>query len=407
VIPKIFMREARRVAKPLVFEDNNGIPVNIAPNSELLGGIQGPAPPITGFVLTTLKENSLVDVVLSTPRQPQPNSAILATWQYGLGRAVALTTDIGQRWATNWPKWENYDKLILQTVRWSMRSHDLDNRLALSIEARDGAIDVVVNALDRVDNNLNYLNLTGSVILPNGDSQEIAFQQAAPGRYTAKLPAEEPGNYFVAVTDSRGSAPVRATVNVGNTAELQKLTSYDGYLAELAEGKPKDGDPGKLIQASGGIADTPGLLKTDVFRPGIAPAKSRRPMWPAVLVATGLIFFTDVFCRRVHVSLDWVLPLVAGILGSGNRAGENPASDQMERLRHSKSGATRRYARTGAAGRFESSSADVVDSVDPTTISIPDGEPASASPQPDDELPPADFTARLLEVKKSMRDKRT
>lgn len=400
VIPKIFMREARRVAKPLVFEDNSGIAVNVASNSELLGGLHGPAPPITGYVLTTLKENSLVDVVMSTPRQPQPNSAILATWQYGLGRAVALTTDVGQRWATIWPQWENFDKLLLQTIRWSMRSHDLDDRLALSTNARDGAIDVVVNALDRQDNNLNYLNLVGSAILPNGQSQQISFQQVAPGRYTAKVPAEELGNYFLAVSDSRGSAPVRAAVNVANTAELQKLTSYDGLLAELAEGKPQNGEPGKLIQASGGIADTGGLLRTDVFRPGIAPAKSRSPMWPIFLVAAGFVFLSDVFCRRVHVSFDWVSPLVARLFRSRNYSVESD-NTPMERLRRSKSGATARYAHIEAVERLESSS--------PATRAA---APISSTPSPRASLtpPPAGTdlggsTARLLEVKRLIRDK--
>jgi Mg-chelatase subunit ChlD len=402
VIPKIFMREARRVAKPLVFEDNNGIAVNVVANAELLGGLRGPAPPISGYVLTTLKENSLVDVVMSTPRQPQPNSAILATWQYGLGRAVALTTDVGERWAKNWPQWEEYDKLILQTVRWSMRSHDLDDRLALSTDPRDGAIDVVVNALDRQDNNLNYLNLIGSAILPNGQSHEISFRQAAPGRYTAKVPAEEPGNYFLAISDGRGSALVRAAVNVANTAELDKLTSYDGFLAELAEGKPKGGEPGKLIQAAGGIADTAGLLKTDVFRPGVAAAKSRSPMWPIVLVAAGFVFLSDVFCRRVHISFDWIAPLVAGILRSGERSRRDNESPQMERLRRSKSGATAYYTQAAKKSRFESSTTDVVDSIEPAPPSALAGTP----PRKEDELPSPDFTARLLEVKKQMRDQR-
>ena len=121
-IPKIFMREARRVAMPLVFEDAGGIGVQIAAPNEILAGITSPPPAITGYVLTTLKNSSLVDVLLATPRQPQPNSTILASWQYGLGRSVALTTDVGHRWAADWTAWSNYEKLMLQTMRWAMRS---------------------------------------------------------------------------------------------------------------------------------------------------------------------------------------------------------------------------------------------------------------------------------------------
>jgi Mg-chelatase subunit ChlD len=405
-IPKIFMREARRVAKPLVFEDPNGIAIGIASNTELLGGIQGPTPPITGYVLTTVKESSLVDVLLSTPRQPQPNSTILATWQFGLGRAVALTTDIGQRWATSWPQWESYDKLMLQTIRWSMRSHNLDDRLALSTENRDSAIHVVASALDREDNTINYLNLVGTAILPNGQPQDFSFQQDAPGRYTAMLPAEEPGNYFLAVSDAHGSAPVRTAVNVASTAELQKLTSYDGFLAELAEGKPKDGEPGKLIQAPGGIADTAGLTKTDVFRPGIAPAKSRSPMWPVILITTSLIFFADVFCRRVHVSFDWISPLLARLTSRAHTAA-NADSPRMERLRRSKSDATSKYT-TIESGSVEShTGADSFAGPLPTDTLTSDSivTPSSLAPgtlDANDAAP--EFTSRLLEAKKRVRD---
>ena len=402
-IPKIFMREARRVAKPLVFEDAAGIAVQPAAHGELLSGINA-VPPVTGYVLTTIKESSLVDVLLSTPRQPQPNSAILATWQYGLGRTVALTTDVGQRWATDWPAWENYDKLILQAIRWSMRSHDLDERVAVSTEARDGAIHVVASALDREDNSINYLNLVGSAVLPDGQSHEFSFQQAAPGRYTAKLPAELPGNYFLAVSDGRGNAPVRTAVNIANTAELKKLTSYDGLLAEIAKGKPKDGDPGTLIQTTGGIANTAELAKTDVFRPGIAPAQSRSPMWPLLLVVTSLVFFADVFCRRVHVSFEWVPLLYRRLLASrGQTATPEPA---MERLRQSKSRATAQYTPADRSLRFEGeapAASAVVDASQAAAV-----EPsASSSPEPatmaDDDSQSADFTERLLAVKKRIR----
>ena len=49
------------------------------------------------------------------------NATLLASWTYGLGKAVALTTDAGPRWAADWAAWPGYDKFISQMVRWSMR----------------------------------------------------------------------------------------------------------------------------------------------------------------------------------------------------------------------------------------------------------------------------------------------
>ena len=98
--PKIFQREARRVARPLVYEPNPPVTPQIVTPHEIVQGLDNAFPPVSGFVLTTVKENSLVDVILRSPLPTEPeNSTLLATWTYGLGKAVAFTTDAGQRWA--------------------------------------------------------------------------------------------------------------------------------------------------------------------------------------------------------------------------------------------------------------------------------------------------------------------
>ena len=100
-LPKIFQREARRIARPLVYEPNPPVSPQITTQHEIVQGLGNAFPPVSGFVLTSVKENSLVDVVLTSPLPTESqNSTILATWTYGLGKSVAFTTDAGQRWAT-------------------------------------------------------------------------------------------------------------------------------------------------------------------------------------------------------------------------------------------------------------------------------------------------------------------
>ena len=275
-----------------------------------------------------------MEVLLATPRQPQPNSAILATWQYGLGRSVVLTTDVGQRWATDWPAWGGYEKLMLQMVRWSMRGHDFDERLAMTTDVHDGVIDVVVNAVDRGEGHLNYLTLSGTAVLPNGETQSFPVQQVAPGRYVTKFPVDEPGNYYLSISAGGGAAPLRTAINVTNTAELKRLASDDSFMIHLAEEKPKGGEPGAIIASPRGLGDKERLLATNVFRAGLAPAKSRELMWPIVLLTASVIFLSDVFMRRVMISFAWVPSLLAW-LPFGRREALT-ASPPMERLKRSK-----------------------------------------------------------------------
>ena len=113
-LPKIFQIEARRVARPLIWELH---PINprVRFPHEITSGIDDPLPPIKGFVLTDKKENPLVETLLTSPEPVgDKNNTILASWTYGLGKAVVFTSDAGARWTGDWVNSELYDKLFGQ-----------------------------------------------------------------------------------------------------------------------------------------------------------------------------------------------------------------------------------------------------------------------------------------------------
>ncbi len=86
-LPKIFQREARRIARPLVYEPKPPVSPQVTTQQEIVQGLGKEFPPISGFVLTSVKENSLVDVVLTSPSPTESqNATVLATWTYGLGQ---------------------------------------------------------------------------------------------------------------------------------------------------------------------------------------------------------------------------------------------------------------------------------------------------------------------------------
>ena len=144
-LPRIYQREARRVARPLVYERNPGFQPQLGFQHEMIQGLSGALPAITGFVLTSLKDSPLVEVSLFSPQPTgKENATILASWNYGLGKAIAFTTDAGKRWATSWTGWEGYDKLFSQVVRWSMRPVGDTGKFTVSTDVQEGKIKVVV-----------------------------------------------------------------------------------------------------------------------------------------------------------------------------------------------------------------------------------------------------------------------
>ena len=407
-LPKIFQREARRVARPLVYEKETPWYVEVKSRHEILGEIDS-LPPITGFVLTSKKDNPLVEVSLVSPQPAgDKNSTILASWTYGLGRAVAFTSDAGARWTKSWPDTPQYGVLFAKMVRWSMRPTGGSGKFTVATEVKDQQVRVVVTALDERDEFLNFLNMTGEALGP--ELKRIAFdlEQAAPGRYVGTFPTQGAGSYYVAVSPGmKGAAPIFSGVNVPYSDEFRDRGTNEALLDELAGMTPKGtpSKPGKVIRATGDSKRTDALLAVDTFRHGELPkATSTQDAWFYVVLVGSCLFFFDVFFRRVQVSLAWVGPLAGRII----RRQPPPAQvETIERLRSRKAEVAGRIDQLRSDARFEPAAQP--------TARIEDIQPATA-PQPEKPAPPPiapkakpeeeSYTERLLRAKKKVWDDR-
>ena len=248
-LPKIYVSEVRRVARPLIFEPDPPVRPVVTYPHEILQGIEGPLPPIEGFVLTTVKDNPLVEVAVRSPLPAdERNSTILAAWTHGLGRAAVLTTDAGERWATSWTEWENYDKLFSQLVRWSMRPVNDLGKFTVNTQIKDGKVRVVVTALDKQDEFLNFLNMTGTAIGPKLNDFGISMEQIAPGRYLGEFESPAEGSYFITISPGASHAPIMTGVNVPYSSEFRDRETNIELLKDLARMRPEGGELGAVIE---------------------------------------------------------------------------------------------------------------------------------------------------------------
>ena len=183
------------VARPLLFEKTPAWSPVIAYPTEPVAGLPRELPGILGYVLTTPKPTAEVAVVSPLPADNDANP-ILAHWQYGLGKSAAFTSDLGWKWAAAWPSSPLYGKFWSQVIRWVMRGGESEN-LAVSTQEKDGVVTVVVNALDKGEEFLNFLRLQGRVIRPDMSIGNLEFRQTEPGKYEAQFPADQSGSYFL------------------------------------------------------------------------------------------------------------------------------------------------------------------------------------------------------------------
>jgi uncharacterized membrane protein len=412
-LPKIFQREARRVARPLVYEPNPPVSPQISTQNEIVQGLGNAFPPISGFVLTTVKENSLVDVVLRSPIPTEPeNSAVLATWTYGLGKAVAFTTDAGKRWASQWTGWEQYDRFFSQMVRWSMRPTGDTGKFTVATDVEGGKTRVIVSALDKDDEFLNYQAMDGVVLAPDMQSVALKMEQAAPGRYVGEFESGKPGSYLISIR--AGKTMIRTGVNIGYSNEFRDRETNTPLLRSIAALQAKAGEPGKLLPP---LPEAPAenekaeeklkpQLTIDPYRRDLPQAVSRQDIWPWLVLAACCTFFGDVFVRRVQIDLQWLVPIWTRLLDMVLRRERLVAAPEtMTRLRSRKAEVDRSIETRRAAARFEP---DAALPVDPSAIEAAEARPTTAgtpvtpAPKAVAETEADDYTSRLLKAKKQV-----
>ena len=408
-LPKIYQKETRRIARPLVYEPGSPFQPNITTQHEMLQGIEGGVPPITGYVLTSVKDNPLVEVILQSPvPKTEKNSTVLATWTYGAGKAVALTTDAGNRWANRWSDWEGYDKLFSQMVRWAMRPTGDTGNFSVATNVKDGKTQVVITAVDADEEFLNDQSMSGSVVAPDMASLPLRIEQTAPGRYVGEFPSDLAGSYLIVVNPGPGRAPLRTGVNVGYSAEYRDNETNMALLKSLAGMSAKDGPAGVLVETGLDLSQPENLADANPFRRDLQQAISNQSIWPWVIMVGSCLFFADVFVRRVQINFQWLWPLLArvgDVLLRRDRA--EPEPQTMSRLQSRKREIQAQIEQRRAATRFEADEdptavANAADAVQQASAPTPPSRPQKTDEAPE-QAEGETYTERLLKAKRQAR----
>ncbi|MEM7800851.1 MAG: VWA domain-containing protein, partial [Chloroflexota bacterium] len=262
-LPQIFTQETTTIQRSYLIEEP--FFPTLGRQSPILSGIQE-VPALNGYVGTTPKNTA--QVVLETHLE----DPLLATWQYGLGRSVAWTSDATGRWATNWVTWEGFPLFWAQTVRWTV-TEGRNTAVETVVEYADDTADLIVDARTPNGTYLNNLEMEGSVVSPSGVSTEVTLQQIAPGRYTTSFVPDEEGAYFIRVAAGNGDGSSTELVTVGQTSgwvlgyspEYQRFDANPELLAQIAN-----------MTGGRNLGD----LTSAVFEHTLPSEATTRPIWP-------------------------------------------------------------------------------------------------------------------------------
>lgn len=279
-IPKIFTGETKIISKKTITEKTMQPLVKLS-NEILHGLVNVKLPAIYGQVVTYPKPGS--ELLIETGQGP-----LLAAWQYGLGRSVAFTSDLSNRWGKDWIKWKHYGKFTSQMVKWAQRKETRE-RIFAAMDSKGKKGNFLVDVTTDQNRFVNYLELNTNVLLPSGKDQTFAMEQIAPGRYAGTFPAEEIGAYFFSVySNSTDDTATPRTFGFGipYTEEFNNTKVNEDLLEDLASTTK-----GRVLS----LDNIPADLFTDLFDSN----KSETPIWPYLIMIFLLLLIADVAARKL------------------------------------------------------------------------------------------------------------
>ncbi len=193
-LPTIFAEETAQAKRTYIVEED------FYPQPQLpwepLAGIEA-VPPLHGYVATSAK--SAAETIWLTPKE----DPLLAAWQYGLGRAVAWTSDATGRWAAGWVAWPDAPRFWGGIARWLVPPPG-DEGITLHVRAEGDRAHVAADVLTAEGHYADGLRLTLHAVLPTeAYSVSVPMEQVAAGRYEADFPLRESGAYLLQLTGDR------------------------------------------------------------------------------------------------------------------------------------------------------------------------------------------------------------
>jgi uncharacterized protein YegL len=279
-IPKIFTSETKIISKKTITEKTMQPVVKIS--DEILHGlVNDRLPAIYGQVITYPKPGS--KLLIETEQGP-----LMAAWQYGLGRSVAFTSDLSNRWGKDWIKWKHYGKFISQMVKWVQRK-ETGKQFTAAIDSQGEKRNFLVDVTTGQNHFVNYLELNTNILLPSGNDHTIAMEQIAPGRYVAAFPAEEIGAYYFSVYSRSGeyaATPRTFGFGIPYTEEFNSTAVDEGLLKDLAATTN-----GELLSIDN--------IPADLFKNRSGSKQSATPVWPYLVMIFLLLLIADVTARKL------------------------------------------------------------------------------------------------------------
>ncbi len=283
-LPQIVLQQLDDKPKEEPPRDRDFTPVQER-GSELLASFPGKYyPSVRGYMETDLKRGARQDLTILREDRRAP---LLASWRYGRGKAVALTTDLEGRWSRNWIQWNELEHFWNRVFDW-LRPGPGDEPIPvhearISLAGNQPVLDLFMYEEGSSDSQFRFA-VEGKGVKADGILKKLAL-----GHYQAPLPLTAPGDYRISLAEDRRGRRI-ALPPLGYTlphALNEELPRADVNIDLL----------GKLAQASGGEINPKSTTATSpVVTKDYAPIRQ-----PLIFLAFAL-FLLEIAARKLLFS---------------------------------------------------------------------------------------------------------
>ncbi|HEX7276987.1 MAG TPA: glutamine amidotransferase, partial [Acidimicrobiales bacterium] len=245
-----------------------------------------------GYLGSTTKPTAQTHLEVGEEGDP-----LLASWQVGLGRATAWTSDASDRWSQAWSTWDGYTSFWAGVVKDTFplggsagagaRAELVDGRLRITAESADGWPDGAT-AVARVAG-------------PDLQGREVALERTSDNTFVAEVAATAAGTYAVGVS---------VTGPGGETLLSATTTAVQSYSAEYAVGSVDADALARVSSLAGGRGFIEPAAAFD--GEGLTVGHGRVALAGWMLLAAALLWPIAVALGRVALHGSGVAALQAG-----------------------------------------------------------------------------------------------
>ncbi len=266
---------------------------------EIINPLNEGVPSLDGYISTSSKDRAET-ILISDKEEP-----ILATWQYGLGRSVAWTSDLNGRWNSGYLAQQNGIDFIKNMVEWTL-PRAVSEDLLIETKRIDNFEEIIVNNIGDFD---EEFITKATIINPDNEKKEIELIPVKPGEYRGEFDVKENGVYIIKANQYKDDDIVN-TANYGIAVNYSKeydITSSVNRLDTLVN------------KAQGKFINNPKQVFVDDFE-NIYGMKDISRLLTIIAL---FLFIIDIAIRRLNLRFYKIKILGNKVVQNADRVSEN------------------------------------------------------------------------------------